>query len=113
MYRRVLKAKTEVTKSQNSIAKVMPLIFALMFLVIVLTFRSPLQATAVFGLIPFGLVGISIGHCLLDAQISLFSVLGMIALIGILVNDALVFVAAYNAYLKNGSLLMRVFGRLG
>ena len=92
----------EVTKSQNSIAKVMPLIFALMFLVIVLTFRSPLQATAVFGLIPFGLVGISIGHCLLDAQISLFSVLGMIALIGILVNDALVFVAAYNAYLKNG-----------
>ncbi|MAO45937.1 MAG: hypothetical protein CL823_02190 [Crocinitomicaceae bacterium] len=92
----------EVTKSQNSIAKVMPLIFSLMFLVIVLTFRSPLQATAVFGLIPFGLVGISIGHCLLDAQISLFSVLGMIALIGILVNDALVFVAAYNAYLKNG-----------
>ena len=55
-----------------------------------------------FGLIPFGMVGISIGHCLLDAQISLFSVLGMIALIGILVNDALVFVAAYNAYLKNG-----------
>ena len=55
----------EVTKSQNSIAKVMPLIFALMFLVIVLTFRSPLQATAVFGLIPFGMVGISIGHCLL------------------------------------------------
>ncbi|MEC7654535.1 MAG: efflux RND transporter permease subunit [Bacteroidota bacterium] len=92
----------EVAKSQNSIAKVMPLIFSLMFLVIVLTFRSPLQATAVFGLFPFGLVGISIGHWLLDAQISLFSVLGMIALIGILVNDALVFVAAYNAYLKNG-----------
>ncbi len=92
----------EVAKSQNSIARVMPLIFALMFLVIVLTFRSPLQATAVFGLIPFGMVGISIGHCLLDAQISLFSVLGMIALIGILVNDALVFVAAYNSYLRNG-----------
>ena len=92
----------EVAKSQNSIARVMPLIFALMFFVIVLTFRSPLQASAVFGLIPFGMVGISVGHCLLDAQISLFSVLGMIALIGILVNDALVFVAAYNAYLKNG-----------
>ena len=92
----------EVTKSQNSIKKVMPLIFALMFFVIVLTFRSPLQGMAVFGLIPFGLVGISIGHWLLDAQISLFSVLGMLALIGILVNDALVFVAAYNSYLKDG-----------
>jgi multidrug efflux pump subunit AcrB len=92
----------EVAKSQNSIMKVMPLIFALMFFVIVITFRSPLQGMAVFGLIPFGLVGISIGHWLLDAQISLFSVLGMLALIGILVNDALVFVAAYNSYLKDG-----------
>ena len=92
----------EVAKSQNSIMKVMPLIFALMFFVIVLTFRSPLQGMAVFGLIPFGLVGISIGHWLLDAQISLFSVLGMLALIGILVNDALVFVATYNSYLKDG-----------
>jgi len=92
----------EVSKSQKSIAKVMPLIFALMFFVIVLTFRSPLQGVAVFGLIPFGLVGISIGHWLLDAQISLFSVLGMLALVGILVNDALVFVAAYNSYLKEG-----------
>jgi multidrug efflux pump subunit AcrB/outer membrane protein TolC len=92
----------EVVKSQDSLARVMPLIFALMFLVIVLTFRSPLQAVAVFALMPFGLVGISLGHMFFDAQISLFSVLGMIALIGILVNDALVFVAAYNAYLKNG-----------
>ncbi len=92
----------EQAKSQNSISAVMPVIFAIMLFIIILTFRSPLQGMAVFGLIPFGLVGISIGHWLLDAQISLFSVLGMIALIGILVNDALVFVAAYNSNLKEG-----------
>jgi len=92
----------EQAKSQNSISAVMPLIFSLMLFIIILTFRSPLQGVAVFGLIPFGFVGISIGHWLLDAQISLFSVLGMIALIGILVNDALVFVAAYNSNLKEG-----------
>jgi Cu/Ag efflux pump CusA len=34
--------------------------------------------------------------------LSLFSFLGLLALIGILVNDALVFVAAYNSYLKEG-----------
>jgi len=92
----------EVAKSQNSIKKVMPLIFTLMFLVIVLTFRSPLQGIAIFALIPFGLVGISLGHWILGAQLSLFSFLGLLALIGILVNDALVFVAAYNSYLKDG-----------
>ena len=92
----------EQAKSQESISAVMPLIFALMLFIIILTFRSPLQGVAVFGLIPFGLIGISLGHWALDAQISLFSVLGMIALIGILVNDALVFVAAFNSNLKEG-----------
>ena len=92
----------EVTKSQNSIGAIMPLIFALMLLIVIVAFRSPLQAFAVFGLIPFGMVGISLGHWMLGAQISLFSVLGLIALIGILVNDALVFVAAFNSNLKAG-----------
>ena len=92
----------EQAKSQQSISSVMPLIFALMLFIIILTFRSPLQGVAVFGLIPFGLIGISLGHWVLGAQISLFSILGMIALIGILVNDALVFVAAYNNNLKEG-----------
>lgn len=92
----------ETAKSQNSISKVMPLIFALMLFIIILTFRSPLQGLAVFGLIPFGLIGVSVGHWVLGAQVSLFSILGMIALIGILVNDALVFVAAFNTNLKSG-----------
>jgi multidrug efflux pump subunit AcrB len=92
----------EVIKSQESIQRVMPLIFALMLFIIILAFRSPLQGLAVFGLIPFGFIGVSLGHWILGAQISLFSILGMIALIGILVNDALVFVAAYNVNLKNG-----------
>jgi multidrug efflux pump subunit AcrB len=92
----------EQVKSQMSIGTVMPLIFLIMLFIIILTFRSPLQGLAVFLLIPFGMIGVSLGHWALDAQISLFSILGIIALIGILVNDALVFVAAYNQYLKDG-----------
>ena len=92
----------EQIKSQQSIGAVMPLIFAAMLFIIILTFRSPLQGIAVFALIPFGMIGVSLGHGFMGAQISLFSVLGVIALIGILVNDALVFVAAYNTNLKDG-----------
>jgi multidrug efflux pump subunit AcrB len=73
-----------------------------MLFIIILTFRSPLQGLAVFALIPFGLIGVSLGHWFMGAQISLFSILGMLALVGILVNDALVFVAAFNSYLKQG-----------
>lgn len=92
----------QVTKSLNSIGRVMPLILAIMLFVIILAFRSPLQGLAVFGLIPFGFIGVSLGHWFLGAQISLFSILGMMALIGILVNDALVFVAAFNLKIKRG-----------
>ena len=103
----------EVAKSQSSIGAVMPLIFALMLFIIILAFRSPLQGLAVFGLIPFGFVGVSLGHWILGAQISLFSILGMIALIGILVNDALVFVASYNVNLKKGLLVKEAIWEAG
>lgn len=92
----------EQVKSQESIQRVLPFVLLAMFFIVVLTFRSPLQAMAVFALIPFGLVGVSVGHWILSAQISLFSMLGVIALIGILINDALVFVAAFNGNLRNG-----------
>lgn len=92
----------EQIKSQKSIGTVMPLIFGLMLLVIIITFRSIWQGVMVFLLIPFGFVGVVLGHGVHSAQISLFSILGMIALIGILVNDALVFVAAFNQNLKEG-----------
>lgn len=92
----------EQVKSQVSIQRIAPIIFGLMFFIIVLTFRSPLQGVAVFSLIPFGLVGVSLGHWIMGAQISLFSMLGMLALVGILVNDALVLVAAYNSNLREG-----------
>lgn len=92
----------EQVKSQESIQKVLPFVLLAMFFVVVLTFRSPLQAIAVFALIPFGLVGVSFGHWVMGAQISLFSILGIIALVGILINDALVFVAAFNANLREG-----------
>ena len=103
----------EVAKSQSSIGAVMPLIFALMLFIIILAFRSPLQGLAVFGLIPFGFIGVSLGHWILGAQISLFSILGMIALIGILVNDALVFVASYNINLKKGLLVKEAIWEAG
>ncbi len=92
----------EQVKSQESIQAVLPFILLVMFFIVVLTFKSPLQALAVFLLIPFGLVGVVVGHWLLDAQISLFSILGVIALVGILINDALVFVSAFNDNMRQG-----------
>jgi multidrug efflux pump subunit AcrB len=89
-------------KSQQSILKVMPIILILMISVIILTFRSFSQTLVVMLLIPFGFIGVAWGHWVHGMQVSLFSILGMIALIGILINDALVFVSAFNINIKGG-----------
>lgn len=92
----------EQEKSTESIQKVGVVILALMFFAISLTFRSVSQALVVFLLIPFSMIGVGWGHWLMDAPISLFSILGVIALIGVLVNDSLVLVTTYNSYLEEG-----------
>jgi multidrug efflux pump subunit AcrB len=93
-------------KTANSAAIVVPIVFAMMFFVIALTFRSVLQAAALFMLIPFGFIGVIWGHWLMDKPISLFSILGVIALVGIIVNDGLVFVASYNDNIRSGMTMM-------
>lgn len=92
----------EQEKSAKSLQTVGTVVLALMFFVIALTFRSVNQTLAVFLLIPFGLIGVGWGHWLMDKPISFFSILGFIALVGILVNDALVFVSTYNDNIRDG-----------
>jgi multidrug efflux pump subunit AcrB len=92
----------EQEKSARSIQTVGAIVMALMFFIIALTFRSIGQTLAVFLLIPFGIIGVGWGHWIMGLPISLFSALGIIALIGILVNDALVFITTYNSMVEEG-----------
>ncbi|WP_273444040.1 efflux RND transporter permease subunit [Neolewinella agarilytica] len=100
-------------KTGASLALVMPVVFGLMFFVIALTFRSISQALMLFLLIPFGFIGVIWGHWLMDKPMSLFSGLGIIALIGIIVNDGLVFIATYNDNLRDGMPMMDALADAG
>ena len=86
----------------NSLKFSGPIVLILMLTIILFTFRSLLQTFAVFTLIPFGFIGVGWGHFIHDFQLSMFSYFGMIALIGILVNDSLVFISKFNKNLKEG-----------
>jgi multidrug efflux pump subunit AcrB len=103
----------EQAKSAASIQLVGGICFALMFFIIALTFRSVGQTIMVFLLIPFAFIGVGWGHWLMGAPISLFSFLGIIALVGILVNDSLVFVSTYNDELRSGKSQMDALYKAG
>jgi multidrug efflux pump subunit AcrB len=53
--------------------------------------------------IPFGLVGAVLGHLLLGYNLSIVSVLGLVALTGIVVNDSLILVDYVNKRRNDGT----------
>ncbi|WP_456377821.1 efflux RND transporter permease subunit [Lutibacter sp.] len=92
----------EMKKTTKSIAKVGLTILALIYMVIAFTFRSYEQPILLLLMIPFSLIGIIWGHWIHDFPINILSWLGIIALIGIMVNDGLVLIEKFNGYLKQG-----------
>jgi multidrug efflux pump subunit AcrB len=92
----------EANKTSDSAKKVVPVILFLIIAMIVFTFRSFSQTILLFVLIPFSFVGVAWGHWIHGQSINVLSMLGIIALIGILVNDGLVLISSYNRLLKQG-----------
>ena len=90
----------EQAKTMTSMKMVVSLAFAIIFFIIVLTFKSVSQTLIVFAILPFGFVGVALGHYLMDLPVSIVSLLGLVALLGILVNDALVFITTFNDKIK-------------
>jgi multidrug efflux pump subunit AcrB len=93
----------ENLKTMRAIGRVVPPILILMFLIIVITFRSFSQAFVVFILIPFSIIGVLWGHFIQGYIVSMLSLFGTIALAGIVVNDSLVLVSTLNRKLKEGA----------
>lgn len=92
----------ENLKTMKSLARVAPPILILMFLIVVVTFRSFGQAIIVFILIPFSIIGVLWGHFIQGYIVSVLSWFGVIALAGIVINDSLVLVSTFNRKLKEG-----------
>jgi multidrug efflux pump subunit AcrB len=92
----------EANKTKNSAFSVGFTILALIYMVIAFTFRSYEQPLLLILLIPFSLIGVVWGHWLHDFPVNMLSWLGIIALIGIMVNDGLVLIEKFNTYLKEG-----------
>lgn len=92
----------QTRKLQESASQAGPVILILMIGMLIFTFRSFSQAFALLLMIPFGLIGAIWGHFIHDLPLSVLSIMGFIALIGILFNDGLVFINTFNQELKEG-----------
>ncbi|GAA4308148.1 efflux RND transporter permease subunit [Pontixanthobacter gangjinensis] len=92
----------EASKLSSSAAAVIPVILFLIYATIAFTFRSYSQPFLLMIMIPFSVIGVAWGHWLHDFPINVLSALGIIALVGIMVNDGLVLIGKYNSFLREG-----------
>lgn len=73
-----------------------------MYILLVLQFRSYLQPLLILAIIPFGMMGAVWGHAIMGLPLSLFSMFGLVALAGVVVNDSIVLVDFINSRIRAG-----------
>ncbi|MDG2384784.1 MAG: efflux RND transporter permease subunit [Pirellulaceae bacterium] len=79
------------------------LAMAVIYSLLAIAFRNYIQPIIVLTAIPFGIVGAVLGHILLGYDLSIVSVMGIIALSGVVINDALIMIDYANRYRKDQS----------
>lgn len=96
----------ETREGFSSLLMGFSLVLFLMYVMLAIPLRSYLQPLVVMSAIPFGLLGAVAGHLIMGLDLSIQSILGMLALTGVVVNDSLVMVDYTNkARLSGGGLM--------
>ena len=74
----------------------------MIYVILAWLFGSYLQPILVMSIIPFSLVGVVLGHLALGYDMTFLSLIGMVALAGIVVNDSLILIEFYNLRRRAG-----------
>ncbi|MDA0934949.1 MAG: efflux RND transporter permease subunit, partial [Planctomycetota bacterium] len=90
-------------------------LFALMLIYVLMAvpFRSYVQPLVVMSAIPFGLIGAVLGHFVMGMQLSVLSIVGIVALAGVVVNDSIVLVDFVNRRREQGGELLLAIREAG
>jgi multidrug efflux pump subunit AcrB len=94
--------KRELVESMSSLFIGFPLAILGIYLIIATLFRSYLQPIVIMITVPFGLIGAVLGHMAMGFSLTIMSMFGMVALAGVVVNDAIVMIEAVNDRLAAG-----------
>ncbi len=98
--------KKKMGESFASLKVGFPLAVLGIFIIVATMFRSYAQPFVILFTVPFGIIGAVVGHFVFGYDLSLMSIFGMVALTGVVVNDAIVLIERIN---ENLALKMRFF----
>ncbi|MCF2946907.1 efflux RND transporter permease subunit [Paraglaciecola aquimarina] len=96
----------EQRESFSSLSVGLLMVFFAIYGLLAIPFKSYIQPIIVMSVIPFSMIGAVIGHWLMAMPLTIMSILGMLALVGVVVNDSLVLVDFINKKRSEGRELM-------
>jgi multidrug efflux pump subunit AcrB len=94
-----------INDSRESLGSLMvgfPMALFGIFVVIATIFRSYMQPFVIMFTVPFGVIGAIWGHFLFGYDLEMMSIFGIVALSGVVVNDAIVMIESLNGIIASG-----------
>lgn len=99
--------------SFNSLVRGFGIAIIAMYVLLVLQFRSYVQPILILMIVPFGMIGAIWGHALLGLPLTLFSMFGLVALSGVVINDSIVLIDFINTRVRDGHPPMEALAEAG
>lgn len=96
-------SQADMRESTNSLWSGFSMAMLIIYALLAIAFSSYSQPIIVLSAIPFGIVGAVIGHILLGYDLSVVSLMGVIALSGVVVNDSLIMIDYANKQRESSS----------
>lgn len=92
----------DTAESMSSLLIGFPIALVGIYVIIATIFRSYLQPLIIMLTVPFGIIGAVLGHLLKGIDLSMMSMFGIVALAGVVVNDAIVLIESFNHQIQGG-----------
>ncbi|THB71878.1 MAG: efflux RND transporter permease subunit, partial [Desulfobulbaceae bacterium] len=94
--------QADMQDSMSALAYGLLAALGIIYFLLAIPFRSYVQPLIVMSAIPFGMVGAVLGHLIMSYNLSVMSMMGVVALSGVLVNDSLVLMDFANKQMAKG-----------
>ncbi|MGB1666464.1 MAG: efflux RND transporter permease subunit [Pseudohongiellaceae bacterium] len=101
------------SESLGELLTLFPMAMLIIFALLAIPLKSYLQPLVIMSVIPFGAIGAIFGHFIMGADLVFFSILGIIALSGVVVNASLVLVVTVNRLRDEGVGMVEAVSKAG
>ena len=95
--------QANIQDSVSALMKGLALALLCIFALMAIPFRSYIQPLIIMFCIPFGIIGVVVGHIIMGYSLSVMSLFGLVALCGVVVNSSLVMIVFANEQRRQGA----------